>query len=130
MAALLRFLFLKVVVVAMAMLRIFLVLTFVGVPQPKPMYFHQIVLKKMAAISHLLCKWARRAYQKALISVLSLVLEVWNEKTSWKSCSANQSDLTFDPWSCRIIMLKGSCISLIFGSRASEYEIMACESYI
>ena len=41
------------------------------------------------------------AYQKALTSPLSLVLEVWNEKTIyWKSLAGNilqVSNLTFDP---------------------------------
>ena len=54
----------------------------------------------MAAISHL-GQIGVGAYQKALISPLSLVLGIWDEKTtSWKLCSVNLlqvSNLTFDP---------------------------------
>ena len=47
------------------------------------------------------------AYQKLLISPLSLVLGVWNEKTTsrklWSASLLQESNLTFDP--CFKVML-------------------------
>ena len=80
------------------------------------------------------------SYQKGLISPLSLVLGVRNEKKSFYEIMAcdylHMSNLTSDPCfrSFGVIILKGSYISLIIGSRASKsdtnlLEIMGCESF-